>query len=697
MPGAKLTAAAVASALTIGISAASATTNASLTGTVLAAGKPLAGAAVTLAVGTRTGVTKLSAATTDTAGTFHLSYPTPTAGVLYVSANDTAHASSLRLLSVVGIRGGGIARTTLTTVKVDELTTVATTYALAQFVNGSNIEGPSPGLENAAATSFSLADPASGAAGNIVTNANNGAKNTTLATLNTLADLVSTCATATSTGRCAAVLRLATPPGGARPSDTAQALVDLAKNPTLSPAKLFALAKTATVYTPALAAPPNAWILALLYTDTDLYASGRLAIDAKGNIWSGNNWQPDTTKPSTMATALDPTGEPTFGSPIGGGGIDGVAWGTAVGLDGSEWFANFAGNSMTKLSANGTPVSPGAGWSNGGLSYPQGVAVDQKGNVWIANSYGPESAPDQGDVVVYPGGDPTKAITITGGGLNHPFSIQIDGRGNAWVTNAGLGGAKLVGTRAAPLIGKFGGSVTVIGPDFKPTRFSPIESSSFRLPLGLALDQQGNAWVTSFFGHTQTEIAPNGSVIGTFKIPGGSFLWSNAVDGSDRVWVSGFSIPGVWLLCGENTAACPPGSATGDLLSPKLGFRSAAMQHLTSIQVDQSGNVWLSNNWSKIKPPTGGVGVVELVGIATPVCTPLIGVPVVPSAASANACASTALEASGTAKTSSATGISSWWVWLILGLAVGLAAVTILLFFDRRRGKKRSGQDSTGY
>jgi hypothetical protein len=96
---------------------------------------------------------------------------------------------------------------------------------------------------------------------------------------------------------------------------------------------------------------------------------------------------------------------------------------------------------MSQYSAAGIPLSPSTGWTNGALNHPQGVAVDQKGNVWIANNYGPESAPGQGNVVVYPGGDPSKAFTISGSGLNHPFAVQIDGYGRAWVTNAGLGGA----------------------------------------------------------------------------------------------------------------------------------------------------------------------------------------------------------------------------------------------------------------
>jgi hypothetical protein len=93
-----------------------------------------------------------------------------------------------------------------------------------------------------------------------------------------------------------------------------------------------------------------------------------------------------------------------------------------------------------------------------------------------------------------------------------------------------------------------------------------------------------------------------------------------------------------WPLCGTDTAACPPGSSTGTILSPKFGFHSAAFQHFTSVQLDQSGNAWLSNNWSPLVPPVGGVGIAEIVGVATPVCTPLTPLPVRPSAASTTAC-----------------------------------------------------------
>jgi hypothetical protein len=160
--------------------------------------------------------------------------------------------------------------------------------------------------------------------------------------------------------------------------------------------------------------------------------------------------------------------------------------------------------------------------------------------------------------------------------------------------------------------------------------------------------------------------------------------------------VAGFGTPRVWLLCGADTAACPPGSSTGTILSPKLGFQSAAFQHFTSIQVDQSGNIWLSNNWSTLNPPTGGVGIAEIVGAATPVCTPLTPVPVRPSSSTATACArqtATPL-AAGTpassapptvaAASASQPGGTPGWGWAAIAAAFAVLAAGAVLFFRRR-------------
>ncbi|KOV75421.1 NHL repeat protein [Streptomyces sp. NRRL WC-3723] len=601
----------------------------SLEGTVTGAGKPLQRSQVVLMAGFGSGVKKLGQATTDAHGSFRITYTKPADGVVYVEA-VSGRAHRLRLRSVVGFgAGGGVSERTVSKVTVNELTTVASTYALAQFSGRRGISGPGPGLQNAAATSFNLADPTTGNAGGPLTG--DKANSQTLATQNTLANLVSLCVT--DNARCDKLIRLATPPGGTRPADTVQAILSLVHNPTQSPGGLEALARAAKVFKPALSAAPQSWILAVRYTASQLYAAGRIAFDARGNVWATNNWTPGTRDPNPYVTVLDPTGRPTLGSPISGGGMKAGAWGLAIDHDGSVWAPSYGGNAMSKYSASGKPVSPSDGWKNGDFVKPQGVAVDQRGNIWIANSHGLKGKPGTGSVVVYPHGDPSRAITITDKHLNHPFAVQIDGQGRAWVTNSHLSFEEIRQSRRPSNVG---GSVTVIGPDFKP--ISSTTDKSLQAPVGLALDSKGNAWVANFFSSAVTEIRPNGTVAGVHQLPKRVFPWSVAIDGQDRVWIAGFGDSSVSLLCGVNSAACPPGASAGTALSPPRGFQNKAIQHLTAVQIDSSGNAWVANNWSKIIPPTGGVGLVELIGAATPVCTPLTPLPVRPSSTAGNAC-----------------------------------------------------------
>lgn len=66
----------------------------------------------------------------------------------------------------------------------------------------------------------------------------------------------------------------------------------------------------------------------------------------------------------------------------------------------------------------------------------------------------------------------------------------------------------------------------------------------------------------------------------------------------------------------------------GEPLAP-LGYYSDAMQRITGVSIDPSGNVWLANNWL-IDPPLtnpGGDGMLVFIGLAVPVKTPMWGPP----------------------------------------------------------------------
>ena len=51
-------------------------------------------------------------------------------------------------------------------------------------------------------------------------------------------------------------------------------------------------------------------------------------------------------------------------------------------------------------------------------------------------------------------------------------------------------------------------------------------------------------------------------------------------------------------LCGANLGACPPGSKTGDFISPSGGFTSDTFASPAGIVLDQENNAWISNSTS---------------------------------------------------------------------------------------------------
>lgn len=157
-----------------------------------------------------------------------------------------------------------------------------------------------------------------------------------------------------------------------------------------------------------------------------------------------------------------------------------------------------------------------------------------------------------------------------------------------------------------------------------------IEGGGLSSPQGIATDQWGNKWVANFGTNSVTEISPSGAIYSRSPLKASSFLapWGVAVDGDGRVFVASFLAQTLTELCGARTRSCPPGSASGAVLSPpRRGFTNGGLQHLTAVQIDPSGDVWVANNWSKVAPITGGNGLVEFIGPAAPVKTPLIGPP----------------------------------------------------------------------
>jgi streptogramin lyase len=434
------------------------------------------------------------------------------------------------------------------TVTINEVTTVATVWALSQFMNcatgsvngtvagctsASRDIGTSPtnatGLANAIGVAGNLANFSTGAAQGIL---NGGGLAPPTMEINTLGDILQDCVNSTGAASTACQNLFSCvvpgakpaagnsapctiPAGGVMPSDTLTAALDIARNPANNLATLFKLISKTPAFTPPLASAPNDWTAAVVLSSAMFGTSGPLdsAIDAQSNAWFPAGFE---------LVEVSPTGE--FIS----GGVGYPIKSTSVASDtlGDVWTSNFDGNSVTRFN----PSVGGVDFTGLGLTGPAGLAIDGSGNIWITNS-GDKSLTkidSMGDLLSPSGG-------FTGGGLNAPFRIALDVVGNAWVINSGastISELSATGNALSGTTGYTGGGLNsptdiAIDPSANiwvtnassNTTGNLAEFSSGGIPIspatgfngglkhpdGLAIDAAGNVWVTNTFGNSVVE------------------------------------------------------------------------------------------------------------------------------------------------------------------------------------------------
>jgi streptogramin lyase len=665
---------------------------ADIAGSVQGAAQPIAGATVTLYAAGTGAPTRLAQARTNLHGVFKLTYRTaPADSVLYViarggtpkAAADKGSNNAIALLSVLG-------GTSPQSVVVNEFSTIASVWTSAQFLKGDVLSGTKLGLRIAAGNVPNLVDLKSGGLGPVIQDPLNSSQTSTLATFNTLGNLLAGCITRVNTDACSKLFAVATPPAGDSPADTLMAAQNIARNPSHQAQGLFALLNAfypvpagkiwrPVPFIPYLSFAPSAWTLSLVYTGGGLNSLGGIAIDGEGNMWADDNFLVGSQ--STIfsnfgggISKIAPNGRPLSPMTVGyrGGGIDGPGFGIAISADDKVWATSLAGKNISVFDRKtGKPLSPESGYNFGGqLGSMQGIITTPNGDVWALDN-------EKDQIVYLPKGDATKGRilgrTVNGKPVDGtlqvkmPFHLAVDQQDRIWVTNSG--------------------SNTV-------TRFpasNPGKAEQIKVgfaPRAVAIDSLGNAWVANTVGHPGTRekvalveeklklkveslvedsaskaeaaarmwiglyellatypggdvsmVRPDGKVLPPFD--GGTSIigpWGIAIDGNDNVWVANAFGRSVTELCGARPANCPPGMKTGDPMSPSGGY-IGGLQIITDVAVDPAGNVWVANNWDRpdegfknVPEPAlatrfGGNGTVVFFGLAKPVRTPLIGPP----------------------------------------------------------------------
>jgi hypothetical protein len=513
---------------------------------------------------------------------------------LYALGGDSGSGpnSAVGLLAALGVCPSAHAFPSTMFVYMNEVSTVATAYALAGFASDAVHVGSSgttlaqTGIANAVATVTNLEDVGTGVA--LLTTPGGNGTYYAQRKVNTLANILAACVNSTGPGStaCSTLLSNTLSGGatGAAPTDTATATINMAHNPSSNIANLFALATANPPFAPAAASQPNDFTVAIQFTGAGLANPSSVAIDASGNVWAanlGNGYS--VSELTNMGVPL------TTSSGLTTGGLNGPE-GIAVDLSGNAWMANVNGNSLTVYTSGRTAMSQSP-LTNGGLVVVHSVAFDASGNAWVPNSGRATVTEFSSSFAVL---SETSGFSVTG--ASSPDAVAVDGSGNAWLANLGTATVSKV-TNAG---------VTVSG--------SPYTLSGVTYPYAIAMDGAGNAWVPGW-NNTLSKLTNSGVVATGSPFTGGGLNdpYAVAIDGAGNVWIA------------DQQGGVSEFSNAGVALSGATAYTDGGLNQPYGIAIDGSGNVWVANY--------GYYSVTEIIGAAAPVITPIAaGLPATPTA-----------------------------------------------------------------
>ena len=613
-------------------------------GTIQLYSAPAAGAA-TVYSATNTGggyaqpATALISATVKTAadGSFNItgdwSCPGSPNDLVYLTATggDAGSGTNNNLVLMAALGPCGNINSG-TFIKLNEVTTVASVYALSGFMSDATHVGTSStnytGLKNAFATVNNLVNIATGTAYAVTPDYATQASGTIPSTfksvvpqaeLNSLGNIISSCVNSaggasgdnTACGNLFAAATLAQTSytsTGVAPTDTVQAVLSIAQNPANNASTIYGLAPTQPPFSPALSTTPNDWSVALNFTGGGLggetsastySAPTYLALDGSGDVWvsNGRSGVNSITELSNLGKPLSPS--TTFSTVVGSVGSGTVTTGgfkgggltspqaLAVDLSGNVWAANneFTTAAISELNSAGVAVS-GSPFSGGGLSLlSRAIAIDGYNNVWVSGGNAIAEFNASGTALSGTSGYTTD--------ISSAFGIAVDASENVWIANGGNGFVVKMNNSGTYLINS---TANVNSPTDEPA----IDANG-----GFWLGQAGAELFVSYWDKNMLPLTGNFNYLSNTSATTPQAV---TVDGANHVWsIDTTNLAEIDASTGNSIGSGGisgyTGVGTGLFVTPKAG------------DVDSSGNLWFMNG-------VNFGSVTEFVGVAAPTITP---------------------------------------------------------------------------
>ena len=486
--------------------------------------------------------------------------------------NGDVNNTGLALMAALGPCG---TLPSVSNIIVNEVTTVAAVWALAPFMASYDHVGTSAGNTVGLVNAFGMANNLASFISGFSPGAAPAGSTIPTAELNSLANVLASCinspgGVANDNSPCGKLYG-ATTMGTNVPSNTIDAALSIAHNPSHNVETIYNLGSTVGPFQTSLAQAPNDWTVAATFgLGTTARQTNGMAFDATGNLW---------VVATDALYELSPTGAIL-------NSFDSMA-GNAVAIDasGNIWVGASGKTLLEMPSTLGTPVSRTVTLDGG--SNIESLALDGNGNAWYSCS-------TCGSVYKFvPSNSANTGYVATG--VSRASSVSIDPSEQVW-----LGAFDL------------NSNVSVFTNNGTPLANSPISCGSCGDSGYVANDGSGNAWIV---GRNLTRMTGAGAATNIDGV-GGLFSPSAvSIDGAGNVWVTNTQSSVLQQSGQPEQGSLSEFTNAGAAVTTGTGYVSDSLTSPQSVAVDGSGSVWLRNS--------GSTNVTAFVGVGAPVATPL--------------------------------------------------------------------------
>jgi streptogramin lyase len=342
-----------------------------------------------------------------------------------------------------------------------------------------------------------------------------------------------------------------------------------------------------------------------------------VAVDGAGNVfvadWGNNNIRKIT--PRGVVTTLAGSADQSPGSADGTGAAASFNWPEGVAVDGSGnvFVADSRNNTIRRITPAGvvTTLAGTAGsWGSADgtgaaarFNGPSGVAVDGAGNVFVADSDNTirKITPTRAVTTFAGTADSTGSSDGTGATarFSSPSGVAVDGAGDVFVADSDNNTIrKITPTRA---VTTFAGTADSTG-----SSDGTGATARFSSPSGVAVDGAGNVFVADSGNNTIRKITPagmvttlagaasSGSADGTGAAARFNSPESVAVDGAGNVFVADWGNSTIRKITPSGVVTTFAGTA-GSYGSADGTGAAASFSFPTGVAVDGSGNLFVAD------------------------------------------------------------------------------------------------------